>query len=114
MFSPDTVTLLKQRVSDFSSPSEDSPPIFEQQRVYNGYIGDFKKYKDLMAKVEDDYDSEESENEIISIEDTYNEVGQYKTHNSPKPDHMTVIHEEEVEDSVLHSNFNSQVMVNIS
>jgi hypothetical protein len=74
MFSPDTVTLLKQRVSEFSSPSEDSPPIFEQQRTYNGFIGDFKKYKGRMAQ-ESDYDSEESENEIISIEDTYKEVG---------------------------------------
>jgi len=68
-----------------------------------------------MTKVEDDYDSEESENEIISIEDTYNEVGQYKTSTSPKYDHMTVIHEEEVEDSMIgHSNFNSHTLATIS
>ena len=61
-----------------------------------------------MEKNSDDYDSQESENDIVSIEETYKEVGQYKTQISPpKPNHMTVIEEEEVEDSILQSNFNS-------
>jgi len=33
----------------------------------------------MFAKDDDDYDSEASENDIVSIEDTYKEVGQYKT-----------------------------------
>ena len=62
----------------------------------------------MMEKNSDDYDSEESENDIVSIEETYKEVGQYKTQISPpKTNHMTVIEEEEVEDSILQSNFNS-------
>ena len=65
--------------------------------------------------MDDDYDSEESENDIVSIEETYKEVGQYKTQISPaKPNQMTVIEEEEVEDSILQSNFNSQLAANVT
>jgi hypothetical protein len=47
----------------------------------------------------------ESEDDVISIEDTYKEVGQYKSQQSPLQS-MTVIHEEDLEDSQLvNSNF---------
>lgn len=49
------------------------------------------------------------DDEMISIEDTYREVGQYRTHESQSPKHnsMTIIQEEELEDSAFISNFNS-------
>ena len=48
---------------------------------------------------------------MISIEETYKEVAHYKSNQSPnivaQLQSMTVIHEEEMEDSGLNSNFNS-------
>lgn len=43
---------------------------------FNGFIGDFRQFKDFK---ESDDDESESEDDVISIEETYKEVAQYKT-----------------------------------
>ena len=49
----------------------------EKQRLsFNGFIGDFKQFRDWKGSEED---SNESDDDVISIEETYREVGQYKS-----------------------------------
>ena len=106
-----------KRSSQHQTLEQESVPHAPQSKIqekhaklnFNGYIGDFKQFRDLLARSESSSSPDrestptvESEDEVISIEETYREVGLYKTP-SEHPQQMTVIQEEELEDSQLHS-----------
>lgn len=67
------------RCVNFKKDSEEDPVPEKQRLSFNGFIGDFKQFRDWKGSEEDT----ESDDDVISIEETYREVGQYKSQQSP-------------------------------